>query len=164
MNNAQEKPIEVTGEVIRLPLWKTCLDDMLNQGVNYGQVYESAWFEDKLKCPRDSMHFGLAISEIRRALEGKGYYLSGRGQKGNQFVILPPESNQDVMSSYQRAATDSLKRGVILGTNTRLDLLGEADRRKHESMLEKMAFKMVLLNRSQSVKKIITKHGPKLLE
>ena len=164
MNNTQPKPIETTGEVIKLPLWKSCLDEMITAGLNYGQVFEASWFEHHLKCERDSMHFGLAISEIRRALEGKGYYLSGRGQKGNQFVILPPESNRNVMCSYQRAATDSLKRGVILGTNTRLDMLGEGDRRKHESTLEKMAFKMVLLNRSQSVKKVVMKHGPKLLE
>lgn len=137
---------------------------MLLEGVDYSKVYDAAWFEDRLKCPRYSMQFGLAISEIRRGLESKGFYLSGCGQNGNQFIILPPENNQDVMAGYQRAATDALKRGVILGTNTRLDLLKDDDRRKHESVLEKMALKMVLLNRSVAIGNAVKKHQPKLLK
>lgn len=137
MNETETKPI-------RLPLWKACLDEMLEQGVAHGQTYETKWFEERLRMTRDCMRFGLDISEIRRELEKRGYYLCGRGQNGNQYVILPPENNADVMAAYSREATRALARGVILGTNTRLDLLSAEDRRRHESMLAKLATKAAL--------------------
>ncbi len=120
-------------ETVKLPLWKNCLDNMLAQGIEHGQTYQAEYFEEELHEKRDTMAFGLAVSEIRRSLEANGYYLSGRGQHGNQFIILPAESNADVMLSYNRAAIDALKRGVILGTTTRLDSLKAEDRRRHES-------------------------------
>lgn len=142
-------------DVLRLPLWKNALEDMRETGLHHGQVFEAEYFEKQLKCERHEMKFGLAISEIRRELEKDGYYLSGRGQKGNQFVILPPESNADVMAQYQRAAVDALRRGVILGTNTRLDSLTDSDRKRHESMLERIATKAVLIQRSAHFGKML---------
>jgi hypothetical protein len=157
MENDEQKPI-------KLPEWRGCLELMLSQGVDYGKVYSAEFFEEHLREQRDSMKFGLSISEIRRELEKNGFYLSGRGQKGSQFVILKPESNQEVMQSYNRAAIDALKRGVILGTSTRIDLLSEEDRRRHEKILEKMATRSVLMARSESVRKLIEKKNPRLLE
>lgn len=151
-------------EIVRLPLWRNALEEMHRDGLQYGKTWKAAFFETHLRCNREDMKFGLAISEIRRELEKDGYYLSGRGQKGNQYVILPPESNSDVMLCYQSAATDALKRGVILGTATRLDTLGESDRRKHEATLERMAIKASLMNRSRQVAKIVMEKNPKLLE
>lgn len=150
--------------IVRLPLWKNALDEMRKAGITHGQVWDAEFFEKELKCQRDDMKFGLAISEIRRELEKDGYYLSGRGQKGNQFVVLPPESNSDVMLQYQRAAVDALKRGVILGTATRLDSLSDADRKKHEGILQRMATRAVLMQRSQSIAKAIQETKPSLLD
>lgn len=157
-------PNEDENEVVRLPLWKNALDEMRTSGISYGQTWESEWFEKQLRCERTEMKFGLLISEIRRELEKDGFYLSGRGQKGNQFVILPPESNADVMAGYQRAAIDSLKRGVILGTNTRLDSLSDADRAKHERMVQRMATKAVLMQRSAAVMKVLEETNPNVLK
>lgn len=155
--------IHIEPEVIRLPLWKSCLDDMLTEGVNYGSTYSAAFFEDKLKCLRDSMQFGLDISEIRRELEKQGMYISGRGQKGNQFVILPASSNARQMECYQSQAIDALKRGVILGTNTRLDLLSDIERRKHERVLERMAVRSALIKHTAKVVRVLHKHQPDAL-
>lgn len=150
--------------VVRLPLWKNALDLLVQQGLSYGQTIPATWFEEQLRCKRDDMRFGLSVSEIRRELEKLGFYLSGRGQKGSQFVILAPEANSDKMQSYSRVASDALSRGVILGTNTRLDLLSDQDRRKHEGILQRMATKAVLIRRAESVRKIVNKHEPKLLK
>lgn len=154
----------MNNEVIRLPLWKNALDEMRKEGITHGKTYDASFFEEQLKCERTDMRFGIAVSEIRRELEKDGFYLSGRGQKGNQFVILPPESNADVMLAYQRAALDALKRGVILGTNTRLDSLKDSDRRRHEALLQRMATKAVLMQRSQQCAKIILETNPKVLK
>jgi len=153
----------MNNELIKLPLWKNCLDEMRKQGIQYGQTFTAEFFEEHLKVKRDHMQFGLGVSEIRRSLERDGFYLSGRGQKGNQFVILPPSSNMDVMRGYAHKASDALARGVILGTNTRLDTLTPSERRKHESMLERMAIKAVLMARSEQSAKVIRKHNPELL-
>jgi len=136
-----------TNETVRLPLWKSCLDDMIASGIQFGNVYPTTYFEERLRLCRESLRFGLDISEIRKSLEHLGFYLCGRGQKGEQFVILPPEANADVMAAYSRAASQALTRGVILGTNTRLDTLSTEARRRHESMLTKLATKAALVSR-----------------
>ena len=150
--------------VLRLPLWRNTVEEMLKDGVEYGQTYKAEYFEEKLKCQRDTMQFGIAIHNIRRELEGHGFYLSGRGQKGNQLVILPPASNVDVLCGYSRAATDALKRGVILGTHTRLDSLTAGERTRHEKVLEILATKSALIGRAKSVSNYIKANAPKLLQ
>lgn len=149
---------------LRLPLWRECAKEMIEKGVKHGDVFPSSYFETLLRCSPDTMQFSLGIAEIRRVLEQRGLYLSGRGQKGEQFVVLPAEANVDVMACYARKATDALKRGVILGTNTRLDLLGSEDRRRHEAMLEKMAIKFALMSRSGQVAKALPKRRRELLQ
>ena len=134
-----------SGDAVRLPLWKNALDKMRESGIGYGVVFDAKFFEDELRAKRDEMQFGLGMSAIRRELEKDGYYITGRGQKGNQFVIVPPESNADVMNGYARQALDSLSRGFILGTGTRLDTLSKRDRDRHESLLAKMATRLALL-------------------
>jgi hypothetical protein len=149
----------------RLPLWRSCLDEMRAMGMIHHQAIIPADFlEEKLSCKRNSLRFSLDVSSIRRELESDGFYLSGKGGHGRQFIIIPAAANSDVMGAYSRAALDALKRGVILGTNTRLDLLSESDRRKHEGLLERMAKKFVLVKRSEQAAALIAEHDPRLLE
>lgn len=138
-------------QLVRLPLWRNCVDAMLSDGIEYGKTYTAEYFEGQLRCARDEMKFGLAISEIRRQLESKGFYLSGRGLNGNSFIILQPNDNVDVMRSYSSAALDALKRGVILGTNTRLDALSDEEKRRHESVLQKIAMRLVMMKKPMQI-------------
>lgn len=138
-------------EALRLPLWKNCYERMIADGCDYGSTYPASFFERELKAERDSMRFNLDISEIREALEAHGFYLSGRGHRGEEWVILPPQTNADTLNSYQRNAVKLLKRGVILGTNTRLDLLTAEQRRRHERTLEKIATRAALMGRKLPV-------------
>lgn len=158
------KKEQTTTETVRLPIWKNALDEMRKLGIAYGQSYTAEFLEKHLRCARDDMKFGLSVSEIRRELEKDGFYLSGRGQNGAQFVILQPESNSDVMLGYQRAAIDALKRGVVLGTSTRLDTLSDSDRRRHEGLLEKMAMKAVLMQRAGKIADALNSTHPDLLK
>ena len=150
-------------EIQRLPLWKNVVEEMRSMGLQYGQTFPSEFFEERLKVTRDQMRFGLDISEIRRELEHDGFRLSGVGQKGNQQVIVPLKCNSKVMESYQRRAFDAMKRGVILGTNSPIHLLPDEDRRKHEALLERMATRLVLMQRSKQTANILAKHSPRLL-
>ena len=147
----------------KLPLWRSTAEEMIEAGVNHGQTFDAQFFKEHLACEPDTIEFSMGISNIRRELEKKGFYLSGQGGKGERWTILPPQDHADVMQRYSAAALDALKRGVILGTNTRLDLLSDSDRRRHESMLEKLATRAVLLLRSKTVIKALGKNR-KLLE
>jgi len=151
------------GTVRKLPLWRTCIEEMMEEGVEYGQVYKAEFFEEKLDATRDTFRYSLDISKIRRELEKEGFYLSGKGQNGTQYIILQPARNMDVMKHYSKVARDSLNRGVILGTSTRLDLLTEGERAKHETVLEKIATRQVLVSRAESIRKLVEKHEPKLI-
>jgi hypothetical protein len=68
------------------------------------------------------------------------------------------------MNRYAKAAKRALQRGVVLGTNTPLSVLSDAERKKHESVLEKMMTREVLMRRSESIAGVIKKYRPKLLE
>lgn len=63
-------------------------------------------------------------------------------------MILDNAKNTDVMLGYQATALDYLKRGVILGTNTRLETLTESERRRHEAILARLAQKAALVSRN----------------
>ena len=150
------EPIEM--EVVKLPEWKSCYQDILNEGIDYGKTFTAEYFEEKLRCRRDSMQFGLDVSNVRTALLAHGFYLSGRGGKGEHFVVLEAAANSKVMENYQHAAAIALRKGVILGTNTRIDILTDDERRKHESMLEKLAVRAALFSRrTPTLKKAILK-------
>jgi hypothetical protein len=140
-------------EVVRLPLWKNCYEEMLRDGVDYGSAYSTEYFEERLKVGRDSMAFGMDISKIRAALLSHGYFLSGRGQKGEQFVVVRAAANAAVMENFQAQAIKALKAGVILGTNTKLDVLTDEERRKHESTLERLAIRAALVSRKMPLLK-----------
>lgn len=155
-NINKEKHMENTEnnmEVLRLPLWKNCLDEMLHAGVEYGATYSADFFEERLKSKRDTMTYGLDISKIREGFLKYGFFLSGRGQKGEQFVILQASANSSVMENFQAQAIKALRSGVILGTNTRIDLLNDEERRKHEATLERLAVRTALVTRKLPVLK-----------
>jgi hypothetical protein len=146
-NNETNYNNTVSFEVVKLPEWKSCLQDMLDEGVEYGKSYDAEYFEKRLKQDRMSMRFSLDVSRIRSELLRHGYYLSGRGGKGEVFEIVPAADNSGVMEQFQAAAAQALKRGVILGTNTRVDMLSDAERRRHDSILEKLAIRTALFSR-----------------
>lgn len=107
------------------------------------------------------MKFGISVSHIRHGLLEKGFYLKG---SGDQFIIPLPKENSDYILKFGRIAMHALERGVILGTNTPMDTLTPSERRRHESICERIAIKSVLMRRSASIHKFVSKTQPKLVE
>ncbi len=140
-------------EVLRLPLWRTCYEEMLRDGIDYGKTYDASFFEERLKDKRDSMGFSLAVSQIRTALLHHGMFLSGRGQKGEQFVVVAAAANARVMENFQAQAVLALHKGVLLGRKTRIEVLTEEEREKHASTLERVAIRSALIARKIPVLK-----------
>ncbi len=84
---------------------------------------------------------------IRRELEHSGYYLTARGQVGNGFAIAEVEVIADIMIRYERRSIDFLCRAVILGSNADLRTLNEAQRRRHDAVLSRVAQRAALMSR-----------------
>ena len=96
----------------RLPLWRSCLDEMTTKSmINYGAAIPAEFFEERSRANGAQWNSAWRSATSARELEQDGFYLSGRGQKGSQFVILQPAGNVHIMAGYSRAAIKALRTG-----------------------------------------------------
>ncbi len=149
------------------PLWQTTLKAIRDAGLHFGARFEISWLENQLNCQRDSIAFGVGISQINDDVIPEGYYLSSRNQAGQCYTVITPENAECVADAYGRGAFRALRRqaqlcGGLLKNPTAN--LAADQRRRLESKQEKAAFRLVMLRRSESIRRIITEHSPKLLE
>lgn len=121
---------------------------MLNGGVDHGTTWPAEFFERELRCHRTSQQYGLDISAIRTELKHMGFYLSGQGQHGARFCIVPPEKHARIITNNRRKAIELMRNDVSLGMNTNMALLDETQRRKLEGVTERQATKLALLSRT----------------
>jgi hypothetical protein len=136
-------------EVKRMPLWRHFVETHHEAGkLEFGSFFSAEQMEAHLGCRYDSLEFAMAIYAIRKALRRLGgKVFTERGQQGKGFIIAPVERNADEMARLQRTAMNSMREGVILGTNTPVELLDAESRRRHEAILERMATRLALLRR-----------------
>jgi hypothetical protein len=136
-------------EVRRLPLWKDWIERNEHR-LAYGLTVTTEELEVALEEKAATMAFQMATHSIRVVLRHRGMNFSQRGLRGAGFQILPPNTNADEMEHLNRVALNSLKASVILGTRTNLNLLSDCERKRHESVTEKMAHRLALLGRSNT--------------
>lgn len=136
-------------EVRRLPLWKDWIDRNEHR-IAHGFTVTMEEMEEALDGVRETAAFNLNVYNIRLELRHRGMNFSQRGLRGAGFHILPPNTNADEMEHLNRVALNSLKASVILGTKTNLNLLSDCERKRHESVTEKMAYRLALLGRSNT--------------
>lgn len=143
-----------TSQVVRQhPLWRDFIVKNKTEGsLVFGSFFKVETMEDHLGCKSDSVEFAFAIAAIRKALRREGKNFTERGQHGLGFLITPPEFNHKEMDRLQASAISALREGVVLGTNTPIELLDAESRRKHEAVLEKMATRLALVTRRTSLK------------
>ena len=136
-------------EVRRLPLWKDWIERNEHR-IAHGLTVTMEEMEEALDGIRETHGFNMEVHHIRRELRHRGMNFSQRGLRGAGFQILPPNTNADEMEHLNRVALNSLKASVILGTRTNLSLLSDCERKRHESVTEKMAHRLALLGRSNT--------------
>ena len=136
-------------EVRRLPLWKDWIERNEHR-LAYGLTVTTDEMEAALEEKSGTMAFQMATHSIRVVLRHRGMNFSQRGLHGTGFQILPPNTNADEMEHLNRVAMNSLKASVILGTRTNLNLLSDCERKRHESVTEKMAHRLALLGRTNT--------------
>ena len=77
------------------------------------------------------------INGLAREAKGRGH--NGRDELWRDRASRP-------RTAYQATALDGLRRGVIPGTNTKLETLTESERRRHEEILVRLAQEAALAN------------------
>jgi hypothetical protein len=138
----------ITDEAVRrLPLWKDWIERNEHR-IAYGLTVTTEEMEKALDEKAGEMAFQMSIYHIRVSLRQRGMNFSQRGLNGAGFHILPPNTNADEMEHLNRVAVNALKASVILGIKTDVGLLSDCERKRHESVTEKMANRLALLARS----------------
>lgn len=135
------------------PLWRDFIVKMkATNELNFGAFFKTEAMVEHLGCAAESVEFAFAIAAIRKALRREGKNFTERGQHGLGYLITPPEFNHKEMDRLQASAISALREGVVLGTNTPIELLDAESRRKHEAVLEKIATRLALVTRRTSLK------------
>lgn len=142
--------------------WRLVAEDLLANEIDYGSFFPTAQLEKTLGLTREMPEFAFAMCGIRGILLNRGFYLTARGQHGEQYVVIPACENADVMLNMSQQASNALRKGIILGTMTSMDKLTPEERRRHESVLEKLAHKSALLRHSEKAYKLALPQAPEL--
>lgn len=155
--------------ILRLPLWKACLDEMRETGFTYGASWGAEFFETRLRCANDTDEFCFAMINIRCAIEyDDGYSIkSKRAENGLVFFIPSAPGHEEVASAFDQKMRRYLVRAINLRSATLINPqaeLTEGERAKMTKNLERDGIRLVLIAREKSVMKCLEKHQPKLLE
>lgn len=154
-------PVKLTK---RSPIWRKVAAELLANEINYGSFFPTSQMEKALGMKRDDVRFAFAIYNIRGVLMQHGFYLTSRGQKGEQLIVVPASQHAEIMLNMSAQASRALQRGIILGTKTSTNTLSAEEKRRHESVLEKLAHKSALMKNSDKVWKAVEGKVPELLE
>jgi len=149
--------------VRKLPLWKNLLESMEAGGIEYGKVYDAAYFEGELSCGRNSMQFGLAVHHIRVALEHKGFYLQGHAQRSGTMVIVPATKHVGIARNVERRIRKGRRRAIVLLSETERAALPKKFHAAHDRALERMEIRELLELRAGRVHRVLLKKAPKVL-
>jgi hypothetical protein len=154
-------------ETITLPLWKNCLAAMRDDGIDYGKTWQSEYFEQAFRTPRDTQAFVFEMMSLRNTLEkDDGYYLK-QLNNGAEYMIQTAVGHEDEASRFDRKVRTYAVRSVNLRSATLMNPkaeLSEPERAKMEKGLEIASTRLVLMARQKNITRILTQHAPKLLE
>lgn len=154
-------------EVLKLPLWKNCLEKMRAQGFGYGSSWPVDFFEGELRRKRDEQQFAFEMMALKQALEEEdGYYLES-SESGKLWSIPAAAAHEDVAKSFEHKMRRYSVRSVAIRAATLTNAsatLTDAERQKMEANLERASTRLVLLARQQSIVKKLKQQSPKLLK
>ena len=131
-----------TNQVRKLPLWKSCLQKMEEEGLHYGTSFTVEWLEEQLSAKFGTIGFMIAIHDLRIELEKRGFAIAGSPKKTGRYAILPAKDN---------------------AANTDMSELTPEEMKRHQSVLERARLRVALIDREKTLKRFLAKHAPRLL-
>lgn len=156
-----------SGSVVIHPLWKVVAKGIIRDGINYGQEWDAAWFEESLRCDRNSKDFAFSMMSIRGLIEEEaGVYIRER-DNGKKYYVPPAPEHEDIATGFDRKVRRFAVRSVNLRSATLMNpqaQLSDSERSKMERNLEHASMRLVLMARAASVGDFVKKNNPKLLE
>jgi hypothetical protein len=118
-------------------------------------------FEEVFGVGRNSKIFGLLISEFRRALYSKGFYLSGENSsETGVFEILSPLENQWVAQLSMIRAERDLTGKMVLMENTDLSGFSRLQKGRHENTAWALSLRVAALQRAEEIAYLIARKRP----
>ena len=145
-------------EIVKLPLWKNCLEIMRADGLDFGKSWPVKFFSEHLKCEPDSAQFQFEMLSLKQALEDDdGYYLQ-QTNSGKSWAIPLAGEHEDVAKTFER----KLRRYAIRSISIRSSVLSnpkaelsESDRQKMEGGLDRAQFRLLMLTRQRPIQSAV---------
>ena len=154
-------------ELIKLPIWKHCLEIMRGAGMTYGNRWRVEFFEEHLRCKRDSAQFAFEMLALKQAIEEEdGYYLQ-QIENGAAWSIPAAAEHEDVARGFEQKMRRYAVRSIGIRAATLENPAAEltdGERRKMEANLEKASVRLLLISRQKQVQKVVLGKSPKLLK
>ena len=151
---------------VKLPLWKTVAEQMIEEGISYGQTWPVEFFAERLREAPDSARFGRAMCSLRQHIERKtGYYMAQR-ENGKLFTVPLGANHEEVADMFGRKVKSYAFRHVHMLDSTLRNPAAQLSDAQRERMLgksERAAIRLALITKTVTIAKVIHKHAPKLL-
>jgi hypothetical protein len=126
-----------------------CLE-FITADIHFGKTWPTAELAAQMNMAADSIQFGMAISEVNKCLERRGYHLSSRGKNGQSYFVESLDRSGSITAAMNRDALNTLKRAVVFAhgvVQNHGDKLSESQRRRLEKQAEISAMRYVIASR-----------------
>jgi hypothetical protein len=153
-------------EVLRLPLWRACLDEMRETGFTYQSKWPVEFFEERLRVKRDTQEFAFAMVDLRKAIEEEDGYKLKSSENGRVWSIPTGYGHEGVAHTFDNKVRSYMVRSINIRSATLQNpraALTITERATMEKNLETASKKLVLVSRAVSISRVLEKHQPKLL-
>jgi|GEM_PF-2510803 len=144
-----------TGETTKLPLWKSFLQKLIEEGLCYGTKIPTERLELELRAMRGTMRFRLDVSKIRTALLPYGFYLNGRGSARSGFYLIQPaDDNVGTAKAFGRSAKRALVKQMILAEKTDQKHLSPQNRERMQHIAEVASLRLAFYEKPRLMAKL----------
>ena len=133
---------------------RMCIEAMEKRGLNPGQVFEVAFFENVLMVKHHETQFSFLMIGVCFKLETVyGRPLTAASHQGKAWHIRPSREHVDVMQKRRRRVRSGLIRNCLLAQVTKVEELTDDEKRKLESEKNHSSFDLAALIRADNDKR-----------
>jgi hypothetical protein len=157
---------QMTGQS-KHPIWRAVAEEMVQNGIEFGQTWPVDYFEGKLKCHRTDKRFVWEMIDLRHYIEVETGQYIGSSDNGRTYSVPPAFGHEDIASRFDHRVRRFAVRAVNMRSATLMNakaILTSSERATMEKNLEIASTRLVLLARSTSIAATVKKHAPRLLK
>jgi hypothetical protein len=149
----------------RATVTERAITKLIESKLEPGTLIKAEVFEQLLGISRNSQAFSWLISDIRHALWPHGFHLSGSGfAETGAFEITHPRDNYWLLKLAIARADRDIEGKIVLCSNTRMDMLSELEKRRHENMLRQAQLKLSAMRRLNETSKMFRKKNKQQID